>query len=142
MKKSCILLFIMSIIFLMIAVYSVTSVVASQRAQQQLDSIEETSISKTFAEITVDLNLIFSSVFLCISAILGTFGIISSITKGRLSIVCIILDAPLVAYMFCGVIFSLVKETGLFTPFGLIAVLLALYMAGAITAFKTRKITE
>ena len=142
MKKTCIPLFVISIFSLLISVFTAINYIVSINTRTQLSTIDRTnenSVPLAFAQVGIEVDLFFLAVIFAATLILGTFGLIGSIKKGRLSILCIILDSLPLAYIFFGVIFFFIRKSNLYKGYMLILLFLALYMAGAIIAFKGRE---
>lgn len=142
MKKSCIPLLVMSIISLLVAASEAIYVVNLMNDRSLLGAVEEThenAIALTLARVATDVEITFSAVILAAVFILGIFGFVGCIKNGRLSVLCIVLDSLPLAYMLFGVVYSLITGTGLLELYLPILLFLALYMAGAVIAFKGRK---
>ncbi|MCH5349793.1 MAG: hypothetical protein J1E40_10760 [Oscillospiraceae bacterium] len=145
MKKSCIFLFIMSIISLLIFAYSAVSLFTWIDIKQDYNYIREiyspVSTVKNTSDDDVFMNkyIIFSSVISGITLTLGISGLINSIKKGRLSLVCIVIGGLLSAYMILGVFYSLIKYSELLKYYAPILIFSALYTSGALIAFIHRK---
>lgn len=145
MKRSCIMLFIMSIISMLIFAYSAVSLFTwidiKQNHNYLIEIYSPVSPEKNTSAADVFMNkyIIFSSVISGITLILGISGLISSIRKGRLSVVCIVIGGLLSVYMDLGIFYSLVKYSELSRYYAPILIFSSLYMAGAIIAFIHRK---
>ena len=147
MKKSCIFLFIMSIISLLIFAYSALSLFIWIDIKQTHNYIRETyspvspvsPVKNTSDDVFMNKYIIFSSVISGITLILGISGLISSIKKGRLSVVCIVIGGLLSVYMNLGVFYSLVKYSELSRYYAPILIFSSLYTSGAVIAFIHRK---
>ncbi|MCH5194293.1 MAG: hypothetical protein J1F11_10050 [Oscillospiraceae bacterium] len=142
MKKSCIPLLVMSVISFMISAYAAIEYIHSINTKSQLTDIERTienGIALDLAQVAVEVSLFFDTVVFAAALILGICGLIGILKKGRLSILCIILDSVPLAYIFFGVIDFLIKRSDLYKDYMLILLYLALYMAGAVIAFRGRK---
>lgn len=145
MKKSCILLFVMSIISLLLSLYAAISYIDSSIRYTHLSNIERTvdnGFGLDLAQVAVGVGMFFEIVIIVSSFILGIFGLISSIKKGRLSILCIILDSLPLAYIFCGVISFMMEKNDLYKDYMLVLLFLSLYMIGAVISFKGQKRTK
>lgn len=144
MKKSCIFLFIMSIISLLIFAYSAVSLFTWIDIKQTHNYIRETyspvsPVKNTSDDVFMNKYIIFSSVISGITLILGISGLINSIKKGRLSLVCIVIGGLLSAYMIIGVFYSLIKYSELSKYYAPILIFSVLYTSGALIAFIHRK---
>lgn len=142
MKKSCLPLLVMSIISLLVAASEAIYVVNLMNDRSLLGTVEEThenAIALTLARVAADVEITFSAVIFAAAFILGIFGIVDCIKNGRLSVLCIVLDSLPLAYMLFGVVYSLIKGSGVLELYIPILLFLALYMAGAVIAFKGRK---
>ena len=142
MKKSCIPLLVMSVISLMISAYVAIEYIHSINTKSQMTDIDRTienGIALNLAQVAVEVSLFFDIVIFAATLILGICGIIGSLKNGRLSILCIIADSVPLAYIFFGVIDFLIKRSDLYKDYMLILLYLALYMAGAVIAFRGRK---
>lgn len=144
MKKSCIFLFIMSIISLLIFAYSAVSLFTWIDIKQTHNYIREiyspvSPVKNTSDDVFMNKYIIFSSVISGITLILGISGLINSIKKGRLSLVCIVIGGLLSAYMIFGVFYSLIKYSELSKYYAPILIFSALYTSGALIAFIHRK---
>lgn len=144
MKKSCILLFVMSIISLLLSIYAAISYMNSTIHLSEFSVVERTvenSLALDLGQVAVEVAMFFDIVLFVPSLILGVSGLVSSIIKGRLSLLCIILDSLPLAYIFCATISYLIDKDNLYKDYMPILLFLALYMAGAVAAFKGRKKT-
>ena len=142
MKKSCIPLLVMSVISFMISAYAAIDHIHSINTISKLTAIEKTienNIALTLAQVAVEVSLFFNIVIFAATLILGICGLIGILKKGRLSILCIIADSVPLTYIFFGVIDFLIKRSDLYKDYMLILLYLALYMAGAVIAFRGRK---
>lgn len=145
MKKTCTLLFVMSIISLLLALYAAISYIDASIRYSHLESIERTidngGYALDLAQVAVGVGQ-FLDIVICVpTLILGFFGLISSLIKGRLSILCIILDSLPLAYMVYATIGCLIERDDRFRYFLMMLTFLAFYMAGAVKAFKGRRTT-
>lgn len=141
MKKSCILLLVMSIISLLIAAFEAISFIDSINAQSQLSTVDETvenSIALTLAKVAVDVNITFSAVISAAALVLGISGIIGSIKRGS-AVVSIVLGGLLSAYMLFAVIDTIIRRSGWLEDYVPVLIFAGLYTAGAAFAFKARK---
>ncbi|MCH5348846.1 MAG: hypothetical protein J1E40_05945 [Oscillospiraceae bacterium] len=142
MKRSCIPLLVMSVISLMISAYAAIDYIHSINTISQLNAIDRTienSIALDLAQVAVEVSLFFDTVVFAAALILGLCGLIGILKKGRLSILCIILDSIPLAYIFFGVIDFLIKRSDLYKDYMFVLLYLALYMTGAVIAFRGRK---
>lgn len=142
MKKSCIPLFVMSIISLLISALSAVSYFDLINSRSQLGAIEQTvenGIALELSKAAVEVDLFFVKVILAAAFILGVSGLVSSIKKGRLSLLCVVLSGLPFAYVFFGVIWFLMRRSDLYELYMPVLIFLALYMTGAVIAFKGRK---
>lgn len=142
MKRSCIPLLVMSVISLLISAYAAIDYIHSINTISQLNAIDRTienSIALDLAQVAVEVSLFFDTVVFAAALILGLCGLIGILKKGRLSILCIILDSIPLAYIFFGVIDFLIKRSDLYKDYMFVLLYLALYMTGAVIAFRGRK---
>ena len=132
----------MSVISLMISAYAAIDYIHSINTISQLNAIDRTienSIALDLAQVAVEVSLFFDTVVFAAALILGLCGLIGILKKGRLSILCIILDSIPLAYIFFGVIDFLIKRSDLYKDYMFVLLYLALYMTGAVIAFRGRK---
>ena len=145
MKKTCIFLFIMSIISLLIFAYSAVSLIDWIDIKQDHNYLREiyspvSPVKNTSAsDVLMNKYIIFSSVISGITLILGISGLISSIKKGLSSVVCIVIGGLLSVYMDLGIFYSFVKYSELSRYYAPILIFSSLYTAGAVIAFIHRK---
>ena len=141
MKKSCIMLLVMSIISLLIAAFGAVSVIDSINSRSRLSTIDETAengIALTLAKVAVEVNITISTVISAAALILGIFGIIGCIKRG-FSIVCIVLGGLLSAYMLFAVIDTIIRRSGWLEDYVPVLIFAVLYTAGAAVVLKKRK---
>lgn len=143
-KKSCTLLFVMSIISLLLALYAAISYMDASIRYSHLDSIEKTisngGYALVLAQAAVGVGKFLDAIIFVSTLILGIFGLLSSLIKGRLSILCIILDSLPLAYMVYATIGCLIEKDKMMYSLYMTALLFfAFYMAGAVRLFKGRK---
>lgn len=141
MKRSCILLLIMSIISLLIASFGAVLIIDSINSRSQLSIIDETvenSIALTLAKVAVEVNITISAIIAAAALILGILGIIGSI-KRRFSVVSIVLGGLLSAYMLLAVIDTIIRRSVWLEDYVPALIFAGLYTAGAVSAFRSRK---
>ena len=141
MKRSCILLLVMSILSLLIAALGAVSIIDSIHSRSQLSTIDETvenSIALTLAKVAVEVNITISAVISAAALVLGISGIIGSIKRG-FSVVCIVLGGLLSAYVLFAVINTVIRRSSWLEDYVYVMIFAFLYTAGAVSAFKTGK---
>ena len=141
MKRSCILLLVMSVISLLIAAFGAVSIMDSINSRSQLNAIDQTienGIALTLAKVAVEVNITISAVISAAALILGISGVIGSIKRG-FSVVCIVLGGLLSAYMLCAVIDTIMQKSAWLEDYVPVLFFAGLYTAGAVYAFKSRK---
>lgn len=125
MKKSGVFLFVMSIILLLRAVFEAVGLINWLYKYN-------INIADPFLRPYLIYFLIYFSI--------GLFGIIGSIKRGRLTVVCIVFGSLLSLYVLGeGVVYILRGFFVSFVSYGFSFVCFALYTAAAVIAFKFRK---
>lgn len=142
MKRSCIPLFVMSMISFLLSALAAVSYRSLVNDRSRLGDIERTAenaIALDLSKVAVEVDMFFLSVILAAAFILGILGLIGCIKKGRFSIACIVISSLPLAYILFAVIDLLMKKNDLVELYLPVLLYLALYMAGAAIAFKGRK---
>ena len=143
MKKSCKLLFVMSILSLLLSLIAALTFIDSSVRQSHLRSIEITNdnaVVLALSQGAVHASLLIEAAVFVAALILGISGLISSLKKGWLSILCIILDILPSAYILFGMLYWLKsRDYDWVMAYLTVFLFLAFYMAGAIKAFRGRK---
>ena len=138
MKKSCIFLLVMSIISLLIAVWEAVgayNVWEAYSAYKYLNGLYSNDIDAAFTEMSLYPMFIFYSILTAAALILGVFGIIGSVKRGRFTIVCMILGGIPTLFTLLGSVYGTVKGAGFAGVFGIAFIYAALYTAAAAVAF-------
>lgn len=142
MKKSCIFLFVMSILWLLTAVLFAVEAFNVWHAYsnwKKLNTIYGNDIDIAFTEISLHLHFFISVIVFAAGLILGIFGLIGSIKRGRFTAVCMVLGGLPAMYLLCGIVESIIKDNGLFGTYAAVFGYAALYTAAAAVAFRFRK---
>lgn len=141
MKKSCTGLFTMSLLFLLLSFITGLIFLDAAIHHIRLNSIETAGDNAilAIAQGTNDAAMIVFGTMFAASLILGILGVFSSKKSGRFSVLCIIFDFLPLVFMFRVTIGYLLDKDAWFRYSLLIFTFLALYMAGAVEAFKGRK---
>lgn len=142
MKKSCIFLLVMSIISLLTAVWGAIGayqVWDTYSAHKELNRLYNNDIDTAFTDMSLYPMLIFYAAVVAAGLILGVFGIIGSVKRGRFTIVCMILGGIPALYAFFGNVVSIVKEKALIDIYVFTFIYAVLYTAAAAVAFAFRK---
>lgn len=137
MKRSCIFLFVMSIISLLIAAWGAMGAYAARNAYskwKELNAVYGNDIDKAFTEMTVHMQFFISAAAFAAGLILGVFGIIGAVRRRSFTVVCAVLGVLLGIYTLLGTVYHIVKDTGLAGIYGLVFIYTALYAAAAALA--------
>lgn len=142
MKKSCIFLFVMSIISLLTAVWGAIGayqVWDSYSKWKELNIQQGNDIDTAFTELSLYTLFVVYALVAAAGLILGVFGIIGSVKRGNFTAVCMILGGIPTLYTLFANVVCIVKDKALTDIFLLAFVYAALYTAAAAIAFAFRK---
>ncbi len=133
MKKSCVFLFVMSIISLLLAVFAVIKIIYFYSTYKEYNDMF--GDDAWFIKGIMLENIFLSAIASVAEVILGVTGVIGSIKRGRFTAVCICLGILLVLCGFFGYLYS-AFYTGTVDVYGLGLICSVLY---TVAAFKSRK---
>lgn len=137
------MLFVMSVISLLLSLFAGISFIDSAISYSRLSTIEITNDNIIVFALLQGVHkaaMIIAGAIFAATFILGIFGLVSSIKKGRLSILCIVLAILPLTYIFFGMIYWLkYKDYDWVMGYMIALLFLVFYIAGAVKAFKGRK---
>ena len=134
MKKSCVFLFVMSIIFLLLAVFAVIKIIYFYSTYKELND-RFGDYAWVYGTSMLLENIFLSAIAFAAEVIIGVIGIIGSIKRGRFTAVCVFLGILLVLCGFFGYLYNALY-TGLIDIYGLGLICSVVY---TVAAFKSRK---
>ena len=134
MKKSCVFLFVMSIIFLILAVFAVIKIIYFYSAYTELN---HRFGNDAWILNDIPLKSIFlSAIAFAAEVIIGVIGIIGSIKRGRFTAICVCLGILLVLCGYFGYLYSAFYDPYVIDVYGSGLVCSVLY---TVAAFRSRK---
>lgn len=140
MKKSCVFLFVMSILSLLPAALLVIYVIDTIHAHTLLNELNEQQGNTAGTYDYVRVQIFRYAVTIAIYLIPGIFGIIGSFKRGRFTFVCIVIGSLYALYVLFEGLFYILRGISIsFLYYGLIFLLFALYTSASVIAFKSRK---
>lgn len=142
MRKSSILLFVMSLVSLAIAALGVLCVavaaILGNNLADTLNGDELTKVLGIFAYIGIFALLIVAVLIIGATALPGIFGIICVVKNGKFATACLIMGSIGSLRSLAWLIDSFVNETSVFAPM-MVLLYFGLYTAGAVRVYADRK---